>query len=79
MHLRKIFRNVPKCLFVQISCLKVASNIGDKTKTVYVLHNRSYRSFENRDALWYCIGDRTKKKSLGKYKDQFPQIKGLSL
>ena len=33
---------------------------------------------KNRDALWYCIGDRTKKISW-EYKDQFPQIKDLSL
>ena len=29
------------------------------------LCHKSYRSFENRDALWYCIGDRTKKSFLG--------------
>ena len=33
--------------------------------------NRSYQSFENRDALWYCIGDRTKKSLLGNIKINF--------
>ena len=39
---------------------------------------RYYRSFENRDALWYVSGN-NKERSLGKYKDQFRQIKDLSL
>ena len=33
--------------------------------------NRSYWSFENRDALWYCFGDTTKKSLLGNIKIDF--------
>ena len=38
------------------------------------IHNNTYDLigvFENRDQLWYCIGDRTKKSLLGNIKFNF--------
>ena len=58
---------------INVNGIKVrqSSEMNSGYLAYFILGNRSYRSFENRDALWYCIGDKTKKTLLGNIKIHF--------